>query len=91
MAGIDIRHPHSLPLAKARDAVEEVARKLADRFDFEYGWNGDALNFNRPGVEGRIAVAPDELHVTAKLGLLLSALQGTVEKEIRRVLEERFP
>jgi putative polyhydroxyalkanoate system protein len=87
---IDIRHAHSLPLAKARKGVEDVARKLAERFDFEYAWDGDDMHFKRPGVDGRIAVTPDQLHVTARLGLLLSALQGTVEKEIRRVLEEKF-
>jgi putative polyhydroxyalkanoate system protein len=90
MAGIDIKHKHSLPLATARSAVEDVARKLAERFDFEYGWDGDDMHFKRPGVDGRIAVGKEDLHVTARLGMLLSALQGTVEKEIRKVLDEKF-
>ena len=90
MAGIDIKHPHSLPIAKAREKVEGVAKTLADRFDFEYGWDGDDMNFNRAGVDGKIAVSPEQLHVTAKLGFLLSAMQGTVEREIRKVLDEKF-
>ena len=90
MPGIDIRHPHSMPLAKARKAVEDVAKKLADRFDVEYAWDGDTLNFNRSGVDGRIALSPKQLHVTAQLGFLLSALKGPIETEIRRVLDERF-
>jgi len=90
MAGIDIQHKHSLPLAKARKGVEDVARKLAERFGFEYGWDGDEMHFKRPGVDGKIAVGKDDLHVTARLGMLLSALQGTVEKEIRKVLDEKF-
>lgn len=87
---IDIRHPHSLPKAKARKALEEVAQKLAERFDFEYGWDGDTLKFNRSGVDGKIALAPKELHVTATLGFLVSAFKSPIESEIRRVLEERF-
>lgn len=90
MPGIDIKHDHSMPLAKARKAVEEVAEKLAERFDVEYDWDGDTLNFNRSGVDGRIALAPKQLHVTAQLGFLLSALKGPIEAEIRRVLGERF-
>jgi putative polyhydroxyalkanoate system protein len=90
MPAIDIRHAHSMPPAKARKAVDEVARKLAERFDIEYDWDGDALNFTRSGVDGRIALAPNQLHVTAQLGFLLSALKGPIEAEIRRVLEERF-
>lgn len=87
---IDIRHSHSLPHAKARKAVEEVAEKLSERFDFDYAWDGDTLNFNRSGVDGKIALAPKSLHVTAKLGFLVSAFKGPIENEIRRVLDERF-
>lgn len=79
-----------MPLAKARKAVEDVARKLAERFDVEYGWDGDTLNFARSGVDGKIALAPEQLHVTAQLGFLLSALKGPIEAEIRRVLDEKF-
>ena len=90
MSGIDIRHSHSLPTDKARDAVEEVARKLAERFEIDYGWDGDTLNFNRSGVDGKIALKPKELHVTASLGFLFGAFKGPIEAEIRRVLQERF-
>lgn len=90
MPAIDIRHSHSLPLAKARKAVDDVAKKLSERFDMEYGWDGDTLAFSRSGVDGKIALSPKQLHVTAQLGFLLSALKGPIEAEIRRVLAERF-
>lgn len=90
MAGIDILHKHSLPMDKARKAVEQVAKKLSERFDVEYGWDGDVLNFARSGVDGKIAVSPKQLRVTASLGFLLSALKGPIEAEIRRVLDEKF-
>lgn len=90
MSGIDIRHSHSLPRAKARKAVEEIAKKLAERFEIEYAWEGDDLHFNRSGVDGKIALRPDELHVTARLGFLISAFKGSIENEIQRVLDERF-
>lgn len=90
MASIDIHHPHSLSADKARKAVEQVARKLAERFDVEYEWAGDTLNFARSGVDGRIALEPSQLHVTASLGFLLSAMKGPIEAEIRRVLAEKF-
>lgn len=90
MAGIDITHPHSLPPAKARTAVEAVAQKLSERFEMTYGWDGDTLNFSRSGVDGAIAVLPESLRVTAKLGFLLTAMRGPIEAEIRRVLAEKF-
>jgi len=90
MSNIDIRHAHSLPPEQARKAVQEVADKLAERFGMAYRWDGDTLDFNRSGVDGHIAVASEELHVTAKLGFLLSTMKGPIEAEIRRVLDERF-
>lgn len=90
MGDIDIRHPHSLPMPRAREAVEQAAQRLSEKFGVEYAWDGDAVDFRRAGLDGRIAVAPDELHVTAKLGFLLSAMQGPIESEIRRALEQRF-
>lgn len=90
MSAIDIEHTHNLPKAKARLAVEEVAEKLAERFGVDYGWDGDTLKFTRSGVDGKIDLQPGGLHVTAKLGFLLSAMKGPIESEIRRVLDERF-
>ena len=90
MSHIDILHPHSLPAQKARKAVEEVAVKLGEKFGLSYRWEGDTLHFMRSGVDGHIALEPDLLHVTAKLGFLLSAMKGSIEHEIRRYLDERF-
>lgn len=90
MPAIDIRHPHSMTRARARKAVEDVAKKLSERFDVEYAWDGDVLNFSRSGVEGAIALEPQQLHVTAELGFLLSAMKKPIETEIKRVLDERF-
>ena len=90
MASIDIQHPHSKTPAQARKAVESMAKKLAERFDMDYGWDGDTLNFSRSGVDGKIALLADKLRVTATLGFLLSAMKGPIEQEIRRVLSEKF-
>lgn len=90
MASIDIQHPHSKTSAQARKAIEGVAKKLSERFDMDYDWDGDTLNFSRSGVEGRIALLTDTLRVTATLGFLLSAMKGPIEAEIRRVLSEKF-
>lgn len=90
MSHIDIRHPHSLAPAQAREAVQRLAETLAERFGVTYAWLGDDLQFQRSGVDGRVSLEPGALHVTAKLGFLLGAMKGSIEHEIRRVLEERF-
>jgi putative polyhydroxyalkanoate system protein len=90
MSHIDLHHPHALSLEEARKAIDEVAAKLSARFAMDCAWEGDTLRFTRSGVEGRIALLPGQLHVTAKLGFLLAAMKGQIEQEIRRVLAERF-
>ena len=87
---IDIHHAHTLPPEVARQAVEDVAVKLGRKFGLDYRWEGDALHFVRPGVDGHIALLPGQLRVTAKLGLLMSAMKGTIEQELRRYLDQRF-
>ncbi len=90
MPSIDIHHTHSLSPQDARQAVQEVADKLAGRFGAACHWSGDHMEFSSSGVDGRIALGPGEVRVTARLGLLMSAFKGPIESEIRRVLDERF-
>jgi putative polyhydroxyalkanoate system protein len=90
MSRIDIRHPHQRPLKEARSKVESLARKIAERFEVEYGWDGSTLVFERSGVHGEIEVNRGEIHVVATLSFLLFALKGPIEAEIRRYLEAEF-
>ncbi len=90
MSRIEIRHAHSLPKAKARKVVDDVAKKLAERFQMQSGWDGDVLNFSRSGVDGHIELAPKEVQVHAKLGFLAAMFKDSIEQEIRRALDENF-
>ncbi|WMJ69665.1 polyhydroxyalkanoic acid system family protein [Stenotrophomonas sp. 24(2023)] len=90
MSTIDVRHAHSLPEPQARQAIEDVAAKLAERFGLKSSWRGDVLDFNGSGVDGAIELLPGAVRVSAKLGFLLSAMKGMVESEIQRVLKEKL-
>lgn len=90
MPSIDIRRPHTLPLAEAREVMEKVAERMRDKFGMQSRWEGDTLAFSRSGVKGGITVLPGEIHVSAELGLMLAPLKTMVEQEIRRKLDEHF-
>ncbi len=90
MSHIDIKRTHSLTVEDAKTKVEGVAEHLAEKFGIEYTWRGNTLNFARSGVDGQIAVGKKQIHVMAKLGFLLMALKGPVEREILRYLDEEF-
>jgi len=87
---IDIRKPHSLSIEQAQQVADDLAADLADKFSIDYGWDGDTIVFERPGVHGEIDVDEEAVHVRAKLAFLFTYLQPAVEKEINRYLDEHF-
>ena len=61
-----------------------------NRIDATHAWQGDTLVFRRSGVDGQIRVDAKSVRVTVELGFLLLAIRGSVEREIRRYLDEEF-
>ena len=90
MADIDIQRTHQLPLKDAKAKVEQIAERIAERFDVEYGWRGNTLQFNRSGVDGQIAVSAKDLRVSVRLGFLLFALKSAIEREINGTIDKHF-
>jgi putative polyhydroxyalkanoate system protein len=90
MPSIDIRRAHRVGLRDARTRIERVAEHLAERFDVSYGWEKNTLHFERSGVDGHIAVTAKDIHVSVRLGFLLMAIGGAIEREIHRYLDEEF-
>ncbi len=90
MPKIDIRRPHQLSIEEARAVVDKVAARMQEKFGIAGQWQGDTLQFSRPGVSGTIAVDSDAIQVKADLGMMLAPLKGMVEQEIRRKLDEHF-
>ena len=88
MARIKVERPHSHGLAAARAKAELLAERLAREYEVRYHWVGNSLEFKRSGAEGRIAVTEDHVRVELSLGLLLSALGGSIKREIERTLDE---
>jgi putative polyhydroxyalkanoate system protein len=87
MATIQITRKHSLSHKKARDVAEKIAKDLHKRFDLAYEWDGDHIDFERPGVTGRMLVGRDKIKLDVQLGLLLGMLKPTIEKEIDAQLD----
>lgn len=88
MAKITVERPHNLGRDTARAKAEQLAERLASQYDLRYAWNGDSLEFKRKGAEGHIEVGENQVRVELSLGLLLSALSGTIKREIEKGLDE---
>ncbi|WP_339487020.1 polyhydroxyalkanoic acid system family protein [Pseudomonas sp. EL_65y_Pfl2_R95] len=90
MAKIDIQRPHSLGRDGAREKAEYLAERLSNEYGVRYQWKGDVLEFKRSGADGRIEVGEDQVRVQLSLGLMLSALSGTIKREIEQVLDKHL-
>ncbi|HVO87389.1 MAG TPA: polyhydroxyalkanoic acid system family protein [Casimicrobiaceae bacterium] len=88
MAAISIAKRHGLSHKKAREAAERIASDLERRFQLHYAWEGDEVEFQRPGVSGRMHVGKDVLKLDVHLGFLLAALKPAIEREIHAQLDK---
>jgi len=79
-----------MPAGEAQQAADELASDLAEKFDINYGWEGDHIHFERPGVHGMITVRENEIRIKATLGLMLIFLKPLIENEITQYLENHF-
>lgn len=90
MSSIDIRHQHRMDASAARSVVDDIAKSLAQKFATRHEWHDDTVTFQRPGVDGSIAVDGHEVRIRAQLGMLLTPMRPVIEREIQRLLAERF-
>jgi putative polyhydroxyalkanoate system protein len=90
MSTIAIHAFHELGVEQAQEAADALSRDLAEKFAIDYGWDGDCIVFERPGVDGEISVTDREIRIQARLGLMLTLLRGPIEDEIHRYLSEHF-
>ncbi len=88
MPSINIERDHQLSLADAKAKVEEVAAKMAAKFQMETEWKKNVLTFTRSGVNGTIKISGDKINVDAELGFMLGFLKGTIEKEVHAYLDK---
>ena len=88
MASISIAKQHALTHREAREAADRLAQDLRERFDLSYEWEGDQVVFERPGVAGRMQVTATHIRLEVKLGLLLTPLKPTIEREIHAQLDK---
>jgi putative polyhydroxyalkanoate system protein len=90
MARIAIEKGHRLSHKKAKEAAEKVAVDLKKRFELDYRWNGDAIEFRRTGLAGALHVGKDDVRLDCELGFMLSLLKPTIETEVHKQFDKYF-
>lgn len=86
MADIHIERTHALGLSQARKVASQWAEQAEQEFGmnctYEQGPDSDVLSFSRSGVDGTLAITPDDFVLDAKLGFLLGVFKDKIEGKI---------
>lgn len=90
MANIRVTQAHTMALADAKKAAQEVTDKLAAKFDMKSNWEGDVLHFKRSGVDGTLAVTAKDATINIKLGFMLGMMSGRIEDEAKMMMDDVF-
>jgi putative polyhydroxyalkanoate system protein len=90
MATLSITKKHHLSHKKAKEAAQKVAEDLRERFDLQFTWHGDRVDFARPGLSGVLHIDKDSVRLDCKFGFLLAMLKPAIEKEVHREFDKRF-
>jgi putative polyhydroxyalkanoate system protein len=91
MADIEVRRVHNLGLEGARRTAEQLAADLSRKFGLSGEWDGDVLNFQRPGVTGSLEIDAKALRLAVSLGFLLKAMKGSIEQAVLAELDRALP
>ena len=89
MPKFDLEIPHNLDLPEVRSRLDRARGKLEADYGAKCSWDGeDKLVVARKGLQAVVNVEPTRLRIDVELGLLLSALSGSIRTGITRQLTE---
>lgn len=93
MSTIDVKRAHTLPVDEAKKRAEELAKTMAEKFNLDWKWDGDAIRFDAPrgaakGTKGQVVVSETEVRVQIDLPFLLRMMKGTIESKVNEKLDK---
>ena len=89
MPDIRIERHHTLGKESAKRSVDGIARQIKAQLNANCDWYGDEMVIRSSGADGRIKVSENLIVIEVNLGLLLSPMTSTIEREITRQLDTR--
>ncbi len=88
MADITLNRDHHLGLKGAKTAADQMVKRLSEKFDLTGKWQGNVMNFSRPGVNGFLTISESSMSLEVTLGFLLKAMKGPIERSCHEQLDQ---
>ncbi len=90
MADINIVQAHNMTPERARAAAQEVADKIAGEYGLACRWDGDALRFERSGVNGVLTLTGQQAAMEINLGFLMGAFAPSIRAKVADKMQRVF-
>jgi putative polyhydroxyalkanoate system protein len=91
MPKFEVDIPHTLDPAEAKQRIAGATGKLEQQYGATCTWKADnELLVSRKGLDARVSIEPERVHVDLNLGFLLvplaTAITGGITKELSGIL-----
>ena len=91
MPKFEVDIPHTLAPAEAKQRIAGATGKLEERYGATCTWKGETeLLVSRKGLDARVSIEPQRIHIDLNLGFLLvplaTAITGGITKELSGIL-----
>ena len=91
MSKVLIRHKHNKSHDEVHSVIEDVQELLQTRYHLKTHWRGDdAMEFQRPGLNGELSMEPGCLVIKMKLGVILGTYSRTIQTKLENAITERL-
>lgn len=88
MGRFTISKPFTMPRDEIRAAAQELAEQVSQKHGVRPRWDGDSVSMKGRGIEGSINFEGKTIDVSVKLGMLASAFEGAIKREIQKYLDQ---
>lgn len=82
MAQLTFERAHQLGEAQARQRMEGLADEMQATYRLKSHWDGNVLQFSRPGISGQIVVSDSAICLNARVGPILAAFLPRIEAQL---------
>ncbi len=91
MSSIHILHSHSYDKETAWEKAEEMLEEIASDYGLTIEHDGESeISFSGSGISGDVTINHNEIHFSATLGFLMTAMKPVITSAIQRKLDDKF-
>lgn len=91
MATVKINHRYTMADDELKTQLDKLAAEMDSKFQLACHWQQDnCLQFKRGGASGEIVFKDNQLTLTIKLGLMLSAFKSKIQTDIQKFMHEHI-